>query len=385
MRVAFFPLGSQRWLGGTAYLTNLLFAISKLHNPKIHPVLLVDILNKDMITSKYSPYAELIPDTVLRWLIDRLFHVMMDRDVIQMYDKLLMKADISVVSHLTKAVKPSHHFRTIGWIPDFQHLHLPEMFSTKEISQRNDNFLNIARYHDLIIVSSHDSLRDFKSFAPTHAHKARVLQFVAQLNEPADDRSGQARFREKYGRYSKFFFLPNQFWKHKNHRIIFEAVKLLKDRGCEITVLCTGFLGDNRNNKHMSDLMEYIRNNNIEDNIILLGVVERDDLYYLMRNCISVLNPSLFEGWSTTVEESKSMGKNVILSDIPVHREQNPPNSIYFNPHDAEGLANILFEKYSQHSGGPDIELEQSAKAKLTERTLHFAESYQNIVLELMR
>ncbi len=131
--------------------------------------------------------------------------------------------------------------------------------------------------------------------------------------------------------------------------------------------------------------MEYIRNNNMEDNIILLGVVERDDLYYLMRNCISVLNPSLFEGWSTTVEESKSMGKNVILSDIPVHREQNPPSSIYFNPHDAEGLANILFEKYSQHSGGPDIELERSAKAKLTERTLHFAESYQNIVLELMR
>lgn len=44
----------------------------------------------------------------------------------------------------------------------------------------------------------------------------------------------------------------------------------------------------------------------------------------LMKHAIAIINPSLFEGGSTTVEEAKSLLKVIILSGIPVHREQNP-------------------------------------------------------------
>jgi hypothetical protein len=111
-------------------------------------------------------------------------------------------------------------------------------------------------------------------------------------------------------------------------------------------------------------------------------MIDHADLFCLMRNCVSCLNPSLFEGWSTTVEEAKSMGKNMILSDIPVHREQNPPESIYFDHRNAEELAEILWWKYNHHDGGPDYHLEAIARELLTERTIRFAETYQKIVLE---
>jgi glycosyltransferase involved in cell wall biosynthesis len=189
----------------------------------------------------------------------------------------------------------------------------------------------------------------------------------------------------KYRKYNKYFFLPSQFWKHKNHKIVFEAVKLLKDRGCNLTVLCSGSTDDYRNKSHIKDLLEFIRKNNLGENIHILGMINSIDLFYLMRNSVSVLNPSLFEGWSTTVEEAKSLGKNMVLSDISVHREQNPPGSIFFNPRDAEGLANILFKKYEEHPGGPDFDLEHDAKGHLQKRTLEFAINYQNIILEMVR
>jgi len=69
-----------------------------------------------------------------------------------------------------------------------------------------------------------------------------------------------------------------------------------------------------------------------------------------MRHCVCLINPSLFEGWSTTVEEAKALGKHIILSDIPVHREQNPPRSDYFHAHDANALAQIMWRRWQEYA-----------------------------------
>ena len=86
---------------------------------------------------------------------------------------------------------------------------------------------------------------------------------------------------------------------------------------------------------------------------------------FLQETILSVINPSWFKGWSSSVEECKSMGKNMVLSDIPVHQEQNPPGSFYFNPHDSNELAQILSDKWKNSHGGPDLNLEQDARLKL--------------------
>jgi hypothetical protein len=121
----------------------------------------------------------------------------------------------------------------------------------------------------------------------------------------------------------------------------------------------------------------------IEDNVILLGMIGYREVQMLMRYSVSVINPSYFEGWSSSVEECKSMGKNMIVSDIPVHREQNPQETLFFNPADEKDLAEKMKKKLELYSGGPDFNLELIAKEKLPERTLEFAGSYESIILEL--
>jgi len=63
-------------------------------------------------------------------------------------------------------------------------------------------------------------------------------------------------------------------------------------------------------------------------------MVPREHVLLLIRQSIGVLGPSLFEGWGFGVDEARSVGKRLLISDIPAHREQNPPEAIFFNPQD---------------------------------------------------
>ncbi len=66
------------------------------------------------------------------------------------------------------------------------------------------------------------------------------------------------------------------------------------------------------------------------------------DVRALMRSSIAVINPSLCEGWSTTVEEAKSLQVPLVLSDLAVHREQAAGSAEFFDPHSAADAARAL-------------------------------------------
>ena len=58
-------------------------------------------------------------------------------------------------------------------------------------------------------------------------------------------------------------------------------------------------------------------------------------------NCIALINPSFFEGWSTTVEEAKSLGTKMILSNIKLHLEQ-AKNALFFDPKKVESFQDVI-------------------------------------------
>jgi glycosyltransferase involved in cell wall biosynthesis len=105
------------------------------------------------------------------------------------------------------------------------------------------------------------------------------------------------------------------------------------------------------------------------------------DMMSLMRHAVAVINPSKFEGWSTTVEEAKSMGKAVVLSDIAVHKEQAPHRAAFFPADDAEMLARKLAEVWDQWDLEDDRRHVEQAAAMLKGRREAFARHYEDIVL----
>ncbi len=68
----------------------------------------------------------------------------------------------------------------------------------------------------------------------------------------------------------------------------------------------------------------------------------------LMLRSIALINPSKFEGWSNTVEQAKSLGKKIILSNITTHKEQIGKNFFYFNS-DSYFELSIILQKLSKN------------------------------------
>lgn len=381
IKIAFLFRATENWLGGVNYYKNLLQALSLVDKPILEPYIL-DV-NREKFEEIIKDGRVQILKKDIKYYFLKFFQSLLKKD----YDKtnaLVSCNDIDVISH---SYCEGANVPNIFWIPDFQHVYLPEMFSDEDIDSRNKEFFKMAKNSDLVILSSEDALNDFKKFVPQYAHKGKVLNFVAIPNKNIYEETDKIKFEtiKKYNLFNKYFYVPNQFWKHKNHKVVLEAISILKKQGLNINVVFTGNTCDTRNPKYFEEIMSYIVKENIQDNVKILGIVDLLEVHYLMRNCVSIINPSLFEGWSSTVEEAKSIGKNIILSNLDVHKEQNPQEAVYFNPNDSKELAMILKQNWKTKCGGPDYELEEQAKELLPKRILEFGQQYQKIILEALK
>ena len=151
----------------------------------------------------------------------------------------------------------------------------------------------------------------------------------------------------KYDIKKNYFILPNQFWKHKNHITVLKALKFIKDNfGIEVLIVSTGNIYNWRHKNNYDFLKNYINQNNLKNNFKILGIVPRNDLFNLISYSLGLINPSLSEGESGSVEIAKAFRKKCILSDIPSHRQQVRRNALFFLPLNFKLLANILIKSY---------------------------------------
>ena len=384
IRVGFIINPSEEWLGGINYFRNLLHAIHDLPNRLIEPIIVTGYRTDSRYLADLPPFeyarTMLLDRLTLPWLARNVGRRVYAHDFL--LERLVSRHNITVLSHSGYLGRRSR-FPTLGWIPDFQHKHLPEFFTRREISRRDREHKNTCKYCTRVVVSSHDALNDLTVYYPACATKAHVLQFVAGIPDN-NDLPGLDAIAHKYDIRTPYFFLPNQFWGHKNHRIVLEALHILNREGINIQVIATGNPNDRRQPDFYASLMSYARELDVTNNFRVLGLIPFTDLAVLMQHALAILNPSLFEGWSTTVEEAKSLGKFIILSDIPVHHEQAPEGGVFFDPHDAMSLARTLKQFQAQYRTETASRLSERARSTYLTRRNAFARRYQDIVLEML-
>ncbi|MER8871747.1 glycosyltransferase family 4 protein [Mesorhizobium sp. M0814] len=371
------------WIGGTNYLQNLLRAVTTSN--KIQPV----ILSGDAFAPsiRFDPTIEIIRTRLVQpsgWLYKarkgsaRIF----GRDVLM--ERFLRNHNIDILSH-SGHLGRNAHLPTITWIPDFQHIRLPEFFTAEQRRARDVAYAQSADASTRIVLSSEDAKRDFCAFRPSAADKARILRFASTVTANADQVETRESLSERYGIREPFFHLPNQFWAHKNHTVVIDALALARSSGRPLTVVCTGHTDDSRHPDYFPQLMRRARDAGCENDLKVLGLVPYADLAGLMRHSVAVINPSLFEGWSTTVEEAKSLGKSILLSDIPVHREQAPDHGMFFDPRSSRDLADRLLRFLDEYSLQEDEKRMNRALEELPQRVRSFSVCFEKIAVEAFK
>jgi glycosyltransferase involved in cell wall biosynthesis len=260
----------------------------------------------------------------------------------------------------------------IGWVPDFQHRHHPQFFGHEEYATRELFYSFLVSHCDRIACSSRAVQADLSAFYPDLRDKAVLLSFAVLFAEDTLRQSPRPTL-EKLGITAPYVYLPNQFWVHKNHEVVFEAWKELAERGAASLLVCSGQTDDYRLPGYMKRLEAFLDQHALRPKVRLLGHVAREDQVQLFRGASLVLQPSLFEGWSTTIEEAKSLGKPLVVSDIPVHREQCAEGALYFRKDDPADLATALERASASAPPGHDPERESRALAAARGRAQAFA------------
>lgn len=236
-----------------------------------------------------------------------------------------------------------------GWIPDWQCDHYPELFSRDEQARRFLQYRTLAEGPAVCIFSSQQAIDDTRRILGNEPGAAlRVFRFPAVIDAEHYTRSpaALAATRAKFGIPDRYLIVCNQFWKHKNHLVVAEA--LAKAADLDVHVVMTGAMEDERWPDYANLVKQTLGRPDVAGRVTLTGKIDRSEQVDLMLGAAGVIQPSLFEGWSTFVEEARALGLASILSDIPVHREQSPPGCTFFNPNDPADLARKLREFQSR-------------------------------------
>jgi len=377
-------LGNSSWIGGLTYQDNLIEALKML--PELN-ITLTNELDHSNTSDQDLPLTKRIFSKSKKRFNGALNKVSSwsknyDADLQKKLDQC-MNGKINAIFTLNEAhLRGKNNIIKLYWIPDFQQVHLKHFFNKEDLEKRNSRYREGCELSDIIIVSSNNVKKDLEKFAPEHAAKCRISSFVSKIPSFIWEADPMIVV-DKYSLPEKFFYLPNQLWKHKNHKVVFEAFHILRNENIFPNLVCTGNPNDHRDPDFYKGLMKIAAELDIKNQIRFLGMVPYQDVMTLIRQSIAVINPSLFEGWSTTVEESKSIGKQLILSDLEVHREQSAPNASFFSPESAQQLAEILKVKWSELKPGPDAAMEMQARQQLESRIRNYAETFVRIILEV--
>lgn len=329
------------WMGGIIYILNLIRTLNFLSDeekPEIYLFYRDDL--KTFADSIKYPRLHLI-----RWAFP---------PVATGYLRSWLTRKNSFVSEILKKheldglyplhdypVKTRSNTRLVSWYADLQHEYYPEFFSRRKIIERTLRIKFILKNSDDLVVSSKAVADDFRRFFRLRKKlRMHVFHFVSVIEDI--NSLDIAEIREKYNLPEDYYMISNQFHKHKNHRVLLRSLALLKEEGREIHMAMTGRFPDADQSAYMRELHSIISDNNLKPNISLLGVIPRNEQLLLMKHSRAVIQPSLFEGWSTVIEDAISLQVPVIASSLPVNIEQLGTDGCYFEPEDYKALAGIL-------------------------------------------
>ena len=340
IKIAFPLIWNKDWMGGYNYYRTLIDCIITDHSNSFEAI----IFTYPKFTKRYLQYfkknnikiiylEELKPETRYREILK---NILTGRSTNIL--KKIKENEINVI------IENSFYFGwrigipVIAWFPDFQHKDLKYYFKIDKFYKREVGFYLQLLSNRTILLSSYDAKKRFLTHYSLFKNaNIKILNFTQKIKQT----KSTVLFNNKRDIPKDFFLISNQFYEHKNHKIILKAVHHIKIKyNITINIVLTGskYSIDN-NKKYFCEFISMSKELNISDQIIYLDLVSYDELIYLLINSKAYINPSLYEGWNSTVELAKNFHKKLILSNIKVHREQLGSKAAYFNPRNHQTLA----------------------------------------------
>lgn len=230
----------------------------------------------------------------------------------------------------------------IGYIPDFQHHHLPQFFSKNEINIRNKAFSKMLNSAKHIVVNGREVIRDANRFYPGHSARLHALPFG-----PCPQKKwvfSTLDLREKYGITAQYFLISNQFWIHKDHKTAFRGFAKYCQEGGRADLVCTGEVLDYRVPGYIGELLAMLDSLGISKRVKILGHIPKIHQISLVKEALAVIQTTHFEGGpgGGSSYDAVSLGVPVIASNIPINLEMDCGDVTFYRVGDHDDLTSAM-------------------------------------------
>ena len=257
------------------------------------------------------------------------------------FRKILHKYDFDVF-HVPIQISPVYGIKipVIITMHDMQELHFPEYFTSQDRMLRTIEYKKAIDESDHIIVSFYHVKQDILKYFEINDNKISVCSLPL-----ADDWfnskkvSLKKELSEKYNINSDFILYPAATWQHKNHNNLLNALKILKDHGNEVNLVCTGL-----KTNYFTIIENEIISLGMQDNVKLLGIVPEKDLIGLYYSTKLVVIPTLYEAGSGPLFEAMRYNIPVICSNVTSLPESINDNEFVFDPNSPKEIANLIYK-----------------------------------------
>jgi len=262
---------------------------------------------------------------------------------------------------------------------DLQHIHLPENFTAGDISARNHIYAQAADLAGSIIVSTDFAKQDIITHlgvTPSKIHRVRAA--IDPLVEGGLATFGEKDARAQYKLPETFGFFPAQFWRHKNHSRLVEALSLVHKhaRHKDFRLVFSG----SRQHTGWPVVRETIERLGLEDHVQMLDYVPVGHLAGIYKAATFCVVPTLFEASSYPVMEAQSLGCPAMCSNVTALPELMVGGAgVLFDPHSPEDMA----EKMIHWLNHPEEAQACAAIAAVKVRKEHNVPSFLSGVMDV--
>ena len=232
----------------------------------------------------------------------------------------------------------------VGYVYDFQHVHLPHLFSAKARARRDRMFSELMATSRAVIVNARCIADELRARHPDSRAKVYALPFAP--SPPPDWLIDRPELAAAYRPPGRYFIISNQFWIHKNHRTAFKAFARLRRTNPDVVLLCTGDTTDSRDPAYFPSIQAELAAAGLSDTVRILGLIPKGAQIELLKGAVALIQPTLYEGGpgGGAAFDAIALDVPVLASDIPVNREIDCGDVCFFPPTDDMALSQLMTE-----------------------------------------
>ena len=266
-----------------------------------------------------------------------------------------------------------HTEKTLITIYDIMHRyigHFPEVGGEDVYLRRDQGYKRNCLLADGVLVDSvlgkKQLIESYRNEIIDLEKKTYILPYIAPdyIHEPAI----------KIDTFSKYFFYPAQFWKHKNHSNLVLAAAKLREKDIFVNLV---FTGKEKNNK--VEIERLIREYGLESQIIIYDYISNNELIYLYKNARALVMPTYAGATNIPPLEALELECPMMVSNNFAMPEQVGDAALTFNPDSVEEIANCMEQLWND-----DGLCQKLIEAGKVQRNLWGTEQFRNRLLEII-